>query len=60
VAVDRAGNLVIADYRVQVVAARTGTFYGRAMTAGHIYPVAGGGHSFGDGIPATEAELNKP
>ena len=37
VAVDGAGNLVIADTgnnRVRVVAASTGTFYGQAMTAG--------------------------
>ena len=37
---DGAGNLVIADTgnnRVRVVAARTGTFYGQAMTAGDIY-----------------------
>jgi trimeric autotransporter adhesin len=65
VAVDRSGNLVIADadnFRVQVVAAASGTFYGRAMTAGDIYTVAGdgtGGFS-GDGSPATSAELNRP
>src|SRR5205807_2967618 len=56
-AVDGAGNLVIADSandRVRVVAARAGTFYGQAMTAGDIYTVAGtgtGGFS-GDGGPA--------
>src|SRR5215470_16610083 len=46
VAFDRAGNLVIADHlrhRIDVVPARTGIFYGRAMTAGHLYPVAGDG-----------------
>ena len=65
VAVDGAGNLVIADSgnnRVRVVAARSGTFYGRAMTAGHIYTVAGdgsGGFS-GDGGPATKAGLTDP
>ena len=65
VAVDGAGNLVIADTsnnRVRVVAARTGTFYGKAMTAGHIYTVAGDatqGYS-GDGGPATAAALNIP
>ena len=64
-AVDGAGNLVIADTsnsRVRVVAARTGTFYGKAMTAGHIYTVAGDatqGYS-GDGGPATAAALNIP
>ena len=45
-AVDSAGNLLIADtgnHRVRVVAASTGTFYGQAMTAGHIYTVAGNG-----------------
>ncbi len=65
VAVDPAGNLVIADAgheRVRVVAASSGSFYGRAMTAGHIYTVAGdgtGGFS-GDGGPATSAELSTP
>ena len=64
VAVDGAGNLVIADAhheRVRVVAAATGTFYGQAMTAGHIYTVAGGGTAgLGDGGPATSAELHNP
>ena len=62
VAVDPAGNLVIADtdaYRVRVVAARSGRFYGQAMTAGDIYTVAGNGTSgyTGDGGPARGAEL---
>ncbi len=62
VAPDAAGNLLLADtshFQVRVVAAKTGTFYGQAMTAGHIYAVAGdgtGGYS-GDGGPATSAEL---
>ena len=46
VAVDSAGNVAIADLsnnRVRVVAAKTGTFYGLAMTAGNIYTVAGDG-----------------
>jgi NHL repeat len=53
VAVDHAGNLLIADYgnnRVRVVAERTGTFYGKPMTAGDIYTVAGHGpHGTGMG-----------
>ena len=65
VAVDAAGNLVIADttnLRVRVVAASTGTFYGRAMLAGHIYTVAGDGTAgaSGDGGPATSAQLEAP
>ena len=70
-AVDRAGNLVIADSypnldvsnnRVRVVAARSGTFYGQAMTAGDIYTVAGTGTPgySGDGGPAAAAELDNP
>jgi uncharacterized protein YheU (UPF0270 family) len=71
IAIDGAGNLVIADSypnvdtsnnRVRVVAARTGTFYGQAMTAGDIYTVAGTGDAgySGDGGPATAAELDNP
>jgi DNA-binding beta-propeller fold protein YncE len=65
VAVDAAGNLAIADtynYRIRVVAVTTGTFYGQAMTAGHIYTVAGTG-SFGysgNGGPALHAKFNHP
>jgi hypothetical protein len=61
VAIDPAGNLVIADTksnRVRVVAGTTGTFYGQAMNAGFIYTVAGGGTAgVGNGIPATTATL---
>ncbi|HEY3955986.1 MAG TPA: hypothetical protein VGM53_21650 [Streptosporangiaceae bacterium] len=63
VLMDRAGNLVFADSyanRIRVVAASTGTFYGQAMTAGHIYTVAGGGSSLGDGGTATSAALSDP
>jgi ribulose-5-phosphate 4-epimerase/fuculose-1-phosphate aldolase len=65
VAVDGSGNLVIADTtndRVRVVAARTGRFYGRAMTAGDIYTVAGDGTSgyTGDGVPAAGSALWSP
>jgi hypothetical protein len=55
VAADAAGNLVIADMsndRIRVVAASTGTFYGKAMTAGDIFS--------GDGSLATSGELNFP
>src|SRR6516225_1254900 len=65
VAVDAAGNLVIADYganRVRVVAADTGTYYGQPMTAGDIYTIGGtGAQGFsGDGGPATGATLHYP
>ncbi len=64
VAVDSAGNLVVADTfnsRVRVVAVRTGRFYGRSMIAGDIYTRAGGGTGgLGDGIPATDADLSLP
>ena len=65
VVVDGAGNVAIADLRnnrVRVVAAKTGTFYGVAMTARHIYTVAGDGFQgyFGDGRQAAQAELNNP
>ena len=54
-AVDAAGNVLIADTgnsRIRVVAAATGTFYGRAMTAGDIYTIAGDGPR---GLPGTAA-----
>src|ERR1022692_1013602 len=65
VTVDRPGNLVIADtenQRIRVVAVRSGRFYGRAMTAGDIYTVAGNGTvGFrGDGGRANSARLNLP
>jgi hypothetical protein len=64
VAVDRAGNILIADThssRIRVVAAATGTFYGQAMTAREIYTVAGGGKGRAeDGGPAAGARLAKP
>jgi hypothetical protein len=59
---DAAGNLLIADTdtrRVLAVAASTGTFYGRQMTAGHLYTVAGNGGfgETGDGRPALQASI---
>jgi hypothetical protein len=64
-ATDTAGNLLIADTfndRIRVVAASTGTFYGQAMTAGHIYTVAGSGTAgfSGDGGAAVSADLSGP
>ncbi len=45
--------------RVRVVAAATGTFYGRKMTAGDIYTLAGDGSEgfSGDGGPAVKAGM---
>ena len=65
VAVDQAGNLVVADgslNRIRVIAARTATFYGQTMKAGDIYTVAGDGqYGFGgSGVPATQAPLSGP
>jgi RHS repeat-associated protein len=65
--VDPSGNLYLADAfnnRYREVAAANGTQWGQAMTAGHIYNVAGSatgasGNS-GDGGPATSARLNTP
>jgi hypothetical protein len=67
---DAAGNLLLADGgrtdmgnhmavppEIRVVAARDGTFYGQAMTAGHIYAIAGGGRLTGNGVPAASASI---
>ena len=63
VAVDKSGNLIIADYdnsRVRMLADTTGTFYGIAATVGDIYTIAGNGtYGFsGDGSTATSAEFS--
>jgi hypothetical protein len=62
VAADSHGNVVLADtdnYRLLVVAARNGTFYGRAMRTGRIYSIAGNGKFgfSGDGGPAVKAKI---
>ena len=62
IALDAAGDLYIADTancRVRVLPAATTTLFGRAMTAGHLYTVAGTGvcGSAGQGGPTTTAEL---
>jgi hypothetical protein len=65
VAVDGSGDLVIADTancRVRVLAARSATLLGRAMTAGHLYTVAGTGvcGSAGQGGLVAAAQLWNP
>ena len=56
--VDGLGNLIFADNSspVRVVAERTATFYGQAMTAGDIYTLGGSGTTFpANGVPAVKA-----
>jgi trimeric autotransporter adhesin len=62
VTADSAGNLVIIDHTIQVLAESTGTFYDQAMTPGHLYTIAGNGIAgfAGDGGPALKAEFNVP
>ena len=59
--VDKTGNVLISDSfnsRIRVLAARSGTFYGAAMTAGDIYTIAGGGSATtANGVPATTASI---
>lgn len=65
VAVDGSGDVVIADTancRLRVLAARSATSFGQAMTAGHLYTVAGTGvcGSAGQGGPLGAAQLWNP
>ena len=62
---DSAGDFVIADGNnnvVDYVPASSGTYFGQAMTAGHLYRIAGSGTAgySGDGGVGTSAELNWP
>jgi hypothetical protein len=60
---DQAGNVFISDSindLVRMVAAKTGTFGGQAVTAGDIYTVAGGGRTYGEGLPARQVRLQFP
>ncbi len=59
-ALDQAGNVLFttdAD-RVYALARRSGTFYGKSMSKGKVYVVAGGGHSLQNGAAATTASLD--
>ncbi len=63
--VDGFDNIVVADplcgERVQVIAATTGQFYGRHMTGGHIYTIAGGGRAKpANGAVAVKTRLGNP
>src|SRR6185437_809645 len=65
VAFDHSGNLLVTVTPgdvIRVIAVRTGRFYGRAMTAGRAYIVAGTGAAgfSGDGGRATRARLDFP
>jgi hypothetical protein len=60
VAVDPAGNVLVGGSGVvQMVAEKTGTYYGKTVRAGDVYTVAGSDQApnAGDGGPATSAAL---
>ena len=65
IAVDAQGDLAIADIRnqrVRFVPARTDVYFGRSMTGGDIYTIAGNGSEgfSGDGKAGASAELDLP
>ena len=60
---DRSGNILVSSFYadvVRVVAARSGRFYGRPMTGGDIYTIAGGGTQSGSGHLATRTAIGYP
>jgi trimeric autotransporter adhesin len=64
---DKFGNILIADAvnnRVRLLAARTGTFYGRHRMAGDVYTIAGDGSpavaGIRNGVLATKAAVAAP
>ena len=65
-AVDQAGNLLVADFSdnaVFAIAGTSGTYYGQSMTGGDIYTIAdssGAEGDTGDGGAATSATLDSP
>ncbi|NNN21643.1 MAG: hypothetical protein HKL80_06535, partial [Acidimicrobiales bacterium] len=63
VTVDSAGNVYFSDtynYRVRMVPAKSGTYFGQSMTADDVYTVAGGGTTLSDGVKATAARFSYP
>lgn len=68
VIVDNSGNFQIPGNRIKIVPAHTGTMFGIAMRAGHIYTVAGDGSTapgpgnnsgpVATGVPATRTSLD--
>ncbi len=63
VTVDHAGNAVFYDgaaNKLRVVASRSDTFYGQAMTADHLYSIVGGGNgSLSNGQPGADASISQ-
>jgi sugar lactone lactonase YvrE len=62
-ALDSSGNVYVADMgnqRIRMVCQTTGSYFGRAMTAGNIYTVVGGGASTADGVSPLAAQLTQP
>lgn len=65
VTVDQAGNVIMTVSGIrkllQVVATTTGMFYGRQMTAGHLYTIGGGGYAIVPGNrPGTSMKFLSP